>query len=1104
MERQTEKNDKEMRKERIDFKGMVRVTPNANAQASALEEVINMRYEGGGLKVLGRKVAVVSNTAFKKVILHKIGSIENYIAFYGGKVCHVNIITLGSLQDIYTATGDVELSVLNNMLVINDIEAEKLVTYEFSEGSYNLLFNGLPALPTMAITLEDYSNPSNSLNWISTVGATNADVSGGLEKFVLGQVFSTDMDDYGLTEETFRDTVISAIKQTKTSIDGYNEGHILVSLNYTLLNGEETKMSNPILINLGRYEAKPFIYFGTYNARMMLALQKAVVTLSNTPAYATYKGLIKAINIYATLPLSRYELEKDKVPKFFNDGNTFIVWKVDNTFVGFAEKDYKNEDFANLLFFKQYSIPLNNIEASYTLKFGFDQSEEKTLPVENSGWLKTSGKMFVYNNRLHLFDYKRQFIYEEGIFTKLNYARVIAAPQEAKTINVSFLLQVGTRNLAVNGQVDAMIERLPDNKVKLWLSEIVAFPDSRAMEMYISFELADTIIPTNTLVYQSKVVLTPSKTYNYAYIYKTFSLTEPLLLCSVVGIGEGEVIPSSNVIEDKDVILVSSQGMPFHFPVEHSYRIGGEIQDLALLVEQISEAQQGQFPLAILTDRGIFALQQGNGVVLYSNLVPISNDVCKRGAVQTKSGVVYIANGAINLLVGREGINLSFPLEKEPQTDIRSNNSFILATKNIALYDISAYLSQVDFRDYLSDAVLLSDSNKEEVIVSNKTYSYSYLYSLRSKLWSKITGSFTQGSGRLALRTTQSGISPSMASTARLVVSELILQEAFAFIASNKCTLASGDTIIPSGITLSMFANNLQVSSLLTQTAMPLYLCIEEMVAEMPSMEMIYNPTTKVIDLYTNDATLNAKTIEVKNILTSIASGLLGIYAQSVQIVRKGIAETISATINGIVVSATINVGETYLSLANRLATAIGTAIVAVTADAVGNSILITSKSKGATMNNYTIAVTSSMNCLLTCNPFEGAKDETAIASDSFVDVVDLTTEELNGIVLTHVQTRPMILNNEGYKAIYRAILRGELNPNTKPFGCYIFASNHLKGWEMVSASQTSTDKAYLRLLRTKKAYKYYIIVFGGIVDMNHNITSMDFDIQEQLEQKER
>ena len=417
------------------------------------------------------------------------------------------------------------------------------------------------------------------------------------------------------------------------------------------------------------------------------------------------------------------------------------------------------------------------------------------------------------------------------------------------------------------------------------LNDFVAFPDSRAYKI----ELVNYNATTDS--YKMRVInLIPSRAYNYAfYVQKSDDLSKAILY----DLDTEEVVVEKKSYRETNVLLVSESSVPFYFPVQHSYKVGGNIQDLSLMVEQISEAQTGQYPVIILSDKGIFALEQGSGIVLYSNIIPISNDICSKGTVQTRSGVAYMANKAVNLLSGRKGINISKALEGIIDGDlIRASEGFPLATQSEDLYDVSNYLSGVDFREFVKGAILMYDSIREEVIVSNKAYKYSYVYGIMTGLWHKITSSYLHSSGKYALEIA---------------------------------------------------------------------------------------PETKV-----NLVDLNE---------------------------------------------------EFYYTLASHPAYA-------------------------PPPYNHSII---------------------------------------------HLQTRPLKFDSEGYKTIYRALLRGMIYPGEdKPFGCYIFASNNMRDWTMVSAAQTEDAIASLRMYRIKRSYRYFIIVAGGYVQLRHGISFIDLEIDDKYESKER
>lgn len=311
------------------------------------------------------------------------------------------------------------------------------------------------------------------------------------------------------------------------------------------------------------------------------------------------------------------------------------------------------------------------------------------------------------------------------------------------TFEVRVYLRAASEELVVLGEVTCEYYQESQYGIQYpVLQKFVSYPDSRAYK--IEFLKYDE---ENQQKYKRTIELTPSRTYNYAFYVERQEDIE----ASYLNVVDNSTIAEKKGYYEDDVLIVSESAVPFYFPVEHSYKMGGVIKNLAISTEQISEAQVGQYPLLILTEKGIYALQQGSGVVLYSNLIPINRDSCQDGVVQTKNGIIYIANNTLYYLVGRQGENMSFTLENAPFTNVRTEK-YVTAVQNPNLYDVSELISQVDFRTYLNNAKLIYDTYKEEIIVSNTSYKYSYVYSLRNKLWHKISGTYISFSNRYALR----------------------------------------------------------------------------------------------------------------------------------------------------------------------------------------------------------------------------------------------------------------------------------------------------------------------------------------------------------------
>ncbi|OJV19439.1 MAG: hypothetical protein BGO30_06055 [Bacteroidetes bacterium 41-46] len=1113
-----------MRINTTEFKGIIRTTSSLLSGEGACEELINVRHTAGKLAVVKRHKALFGNVDFTAIIEHRIGPLVNYIAILNeGDTRAVVLLEVRydgdgeiitpAYTNIYSSTGQLTIKALNNLLVITDTTKDNLLVYEYADGLYKKLYDSLPPLPSLTITKKDYDGdlPPGLATTYSLAASQQQPVitkitelkysSPVTRKYMYSTPFSARRDSFA-SELQYKETVVAAIKEARTVSENYSEGYFLLSLNFTLINGEETKMSNPVLIEIGAAGLSPIIEQiasltgGTLENTVAAIKGQAVDIALENLDYSSYKRLIRNINIYTTEVLSHYDLDAKKLlSAYIQTVDQVVMYSYEHRESFLDYKVVNNEFLNSLLFFKQKEIQIDRLSDNVSLVLDSRKIvSEKTMKVDSSGWLKTTGKGYIYNSRLHLYDYSRTFTSEASIFNNNHYTK----GTWNKIVNAQFKINATTgKTMYVSGTINALIEQDVDG-YKVRLADLVAFPDSRAESLYIYFTVEG-------VVYAGTLLLEPSKAYNYAFAVIITSTTEYSLLCSEVVSAD---IQDNQYREEIDnVILVSSIGAPYHFPVEHSYPMPGRIKALSVMASQLSEAQQGQYPLFVFTDSGIYALQQGSGVVLYSNVIPVSNDISTGSVIQTKTGIAYIANNTVNLLYGRIGVSIANVLDGPPDTSIRFCNSFNLATKNIALYNISDYLSKVDFRQYVNGAKLFYDGVSEEIIVSNPGYLYSYVFNLREKLWHKITDTYKGVSGgKLALRSTIGAQQPALSATATIDISAIIVAEEVTFAPQNRCVIESANAVIAAGQQIQLIIDSSRISSYYTNIDTPLYMVLEAMLLTIPFMKTSYNSVTHTADIYTSKAEYNGKVLSVKNITANtLINEMLEVYTTSVTIARKGIGQTISATIAGITAQITILAGDDYTSITERLKNAITSAVATVTATNYLNVITISTKQTGAAQNNTTIAVSSSLHVLLRKSNFSGARDAGVVSlEDAPVDVVDLTQEELTGNAIIHIQTRPLMLGEYGYKKIERAILRGEVKPSGKPFGCYLFGSNDLETWKLVTGIQSDTDIVNMRMQRSKLSYRYYIIVAGGSVDLNSNIVVLEAEITDMIGNKIR
>jgi hypothetical protein len=369
----------------------------------------------------------------------------------------------------------------------------------------------------------------------------------------------------------------------------------------------------------------------------------------------------------------------------------------------------KKELFERVLMFRQCSITLadkDKLNKEFVLKFDADQTTNATMQVENSSMFNTCGDGFIYNNRLHLYNYQRSFINDIEIYRKMSATETIPIGNttagsiyrtEVGSVTISVLndcfvkvyIKTTSKDLILTGICKGNFLKY-NELYYLQLQRFIAFPDSRAykIEIYTTHENVN---------YKGTINLNPSLAYNYAY-YVNSEISASGLSC-LMNVTE-EIVNVNNIYSfvdseyrEEDIVLVSAQNNAFFYPIEHSYRMQSKILSMNIQGYQIADSATGRYPLYVMTDRGIYALEQGDGKVLYSNNTHINSDTCST-SVQTSVGIAYITNDKrIMLLVGRDSICISEQLKENTSgPKYRNCAQYSLSCNNQLLYEIQPFL----------------------------------------------------------------------------------------------------------------------------------------------------------------------------------------------------------------------------------------------------------------------------------------------------------------------------------------------------------------------------------------------------------------------------
>lgn len=770
----------------LEFKGIVRSTSAQNNADGNCEEIINMRHDTGVWKVVGKKRVIVQGVTYESVYVHKYGNFENYIGvkkwtetdhdLAGMPVVKIrrsivwfNPDTKVEIQEICRIKEGADLNQMNNILLIKD--SQSIYKSVFVNNRYQTEISNLPALPTLLMDTSDEINTSERDD------ANDIHIDGRV--FYDGQTDSLgeDVDNIYKEASTFNlgrfqnqwphfipnagsleqanQTLKGAYNMHTNLDDEHRSGYVILSYCYQLFDGSETKMAPFRLINLGtNYDpammrvyklmrVKPTsesLNIDTTGYDLSISLKGMIlhslkVNLQDLPDYEIYKNIIAQVNVYVSQPIDIYDWDNFDVTYLIckNEGELYNL-RMSTAKQGLPEKKIKSTDISKVLLYRVEEFKFGETPTERTVSFK-NLTTNKTMPVDTSGWFDIFGNMFVYNNRLHLFNIKQTFLDTEQI----SYIQQFNISNMTRPCDIYFYIKNSTGE-------DAVVKKsafvLFDGG-SVHFPDFISFSDSRAYkaEIYIRADVGRIL--------KAVVFLDPSSTYNISFASNTPS----------VNIQDLEQVSTVSIVENKSIldsskILVSSLSNPYTFPAEHSYLVSGEILNLAVNTEQISTSQVGMFPLYVFTTEGIYAFQVGDGKVLYSNVIPVSAEVAIEGSLvfQTKSGIVFVTEGGLKLISGQQVVDLSEPMKGMPDMNIRRSTQYMKAIHHEYSLDIVNEISQVGFLEYIRKAVIGYDIVHNELIVSNSDYKYSYVYDFEGKMWHKITEVFVDFQKNICLR----------------------------------------------------------------------------------------------------------------------------------------------------------------------------------------------------------------------------------------------------------------------------------------------------------------------------------------------------------------
>lgn len=364
-------------------------------------------------------------------------------------------------------------------------------------------------------------------------------------------------------------------------------------------------------------------------------------------------------------------------------------------------------------------------ESSVTLTYGKHFKDIEHFPVYAPNYSchnTTSKAKYDYNDRLHIFGLRTElfrdakaFVLPEGV-TGRNGMYECFAEYTLQADGETHIVRSNEQGHVWNGAGGSVLTH--------YLYNLLSYPDSRANKVDIwvrEKSLLDGVLKTKKHV-QYKLKSSPSTNFSYAQIERAGNYV-PVQSLFTDHSGKELTTVLSDVIESENKIQVSYPSNPFVYAPANIYTVGGQgeqIREIISTAERMTEAAYGYQPLLVFTNRTTYALESGEGEVLYARNIPILSQsmIEETNAVEGNGAVFFVSTSGVTVIVRGQISTISEPMKRWAGL-------------------IASDSAMPDFEEYTRSARLMFNRKESELIVYNAAYSYAYIYSLQGKYWTR-------------------------------------------------------------------------------------------------------------------------------------------------------------------------------------------------------------------------------------------------------------------------------------------------------------------------------------------------------------------------------
>ena len=697
-----------MEKKIISFKGISNVPDDGLNEAGDMSVLLNMRHKGGELVPCGRPY-VDSSLAMpiKQALFHSVSEKWIYLK-YDGELFERQ----GMSGKNFHIEGVESFALMGNMVIINFADRVEYAIWKSEQRKYVYL-GGVPEMPKLKVqVLNKKEVEVVSSNWDENPNSDNYNLR--YQKGNIDRALATIYQERGYIDRAWFRLGIRLFDGSYINIGEVHELSNFPNMGTKNSNGQVTQKIigvQDIWYSIGNeYRTKleyfypSFTVYGTGSLGNWTDLIASIDLFSTGSIMSVAPGMATAEDDPDGPPPPGIEIYKYRTPEQMKDA------LMSAEFYKIAEFDPKG-----------LGVPTWSIDNTSPSNLAV-QDVLSTVVTHNI----IPNKSMAYNARLHAYGYTERFF--DGYSSPTS--KYIGMTEEENRWTVYVHIKTDEKNVIVK-RVDN--PKTDSNETTYRHLYYFSYPDSRAYKMEIFDGNKKLTLKLTPNPHKNEAVFVEIKEVEVIYGDNIYYLPAISNLSWGTADSEPDV---NNGVEHNNILKVSAVDNPFYFPTAQTYKFEGEIKGLASNAEAISTGQFGQFPLYVFTDTGIWAMQvDASGKGAYLSQAPSSREVCNGAICPVSGGVVFATDKGVMVISGGQVTDLSAVLDGF-EVDFFNYNAemwnaiFAKAGKGV--------VNPVPIREYIKGAVIAYNYLYNEIIISNKTQGYSYVYSLTNQVWSVI------------------------------------------------------------------------------------------------------------------------------------------------------------------------------------------------------------------------------------------------------------------------------------------------------------------------------------------------------------------------------